>query len=112
MREKDIKRLVVKQLKKDFPGWRRLKRKEKKKLAKQVLDEVMTNHMSDDLSNVALNELTNTPVPPAGVIPLSEMGKFIEDTTRCLLTFPNKRWQKHFDDPELGSSTHCWMIAY
>jgi len=77
MREKDIKRLVLKQLKKDFPGWRRLKRKEKKKLAKQVLDEVMSRHMSDDLSSVALNELTNTPVPPSGIIPLNEIGKFV-----------------------------------
>jgi hypothetical protein len=29
------------------------------------------------------------------------MGEFIEWTTRCLLRFPLKRWQKHFDDPEL-----------
>jgi len=101
MREKDIKRLVLKQLKKEFPNWRRLSRKEKKRLAKQVLDEVVTKHTSDDLSSVSLNELTNTPVPPPGVIALSEMGKFVKNTTRCLLTFPNKRWQKHFDDPEL-----------
>jgi len=101
MREKDIKRLVLKQLKKEFPEWRRLSRKEKKRIAKQVLEEVMTSHASDDLSSVPLNELTNTPVPPLGVIPLSEMGSFVEDTTRCLLSFPNKRWQKHFDDPEL-----------
>lgn len=59
--------------------------------------------MSDDLSSVALNELTNTPVVPTGVIPLNKMGKYVEETTRCLLTFPNKRWQKHFDDPELRS---------
>jgi len=101
MREKDIKRLVVKQLKKDFPRWRRLSRKEKKRLAKQVLDKVLRSHASDDLSMVPLNELTNTPVPPAGVIPLTEMERFVEGTTRCLLSFPVKRWQKHFDDPEL-----------
>lgn len=74
MQEKDIKRLVIKQLKKDFPNWRRLSRKEKKRLARQVLDEVMKDYKSDGLSSVALNELTNTPLPPpVGIIPLSEM---------------------------------------
>ena len=101
MREKDIKRLVIKQLKKDFPNWRRLPRKEKKRLARQVLDEVMRDYKSDGLSSVPLNELTNTPLPPAGIIPLSEMDRFVEGTTRCFLNFPVKRWQKDFDDPEL-----------
>ena len=101
MREKDIKRQVVKQLKKDFPGWRRLSKKEKKSLAKKVLEEVMADYTSDKLSEVPLNELTGTPEPPPGVISLSEMEKFVEDTNRCLLNFPAKRWQRHYDDPEL-----------
>lgn len=101
MREKDIKRLVIKQLKKNFPNWRRLSKKEKKNLAKEVLKEVVESYESNELCGVALNELTNTPVPPPGIIPLSEMESFIEDTNRCLLNFPVKRWQKHFDDPEL-----------
>jgi hypothetical protein len=103
MREKDIKRLVLKQLKKDFPRWRQLSRKEKKRLAKQVLDDVLKSHASDDLSKVPLNELTNTPAVPEGVIPLGEMGRFVEETTRSFLSFPNRRWRKHFDDPELRS---------
>lgn len=101
MQEKDIKRLVLKQLKKDFPDWRRLTKKQKKELAKQVLEEVKGSYASDQLMNVPLNELTNTPIPPAGLIPLGEMEEFIQDTTRCLLDISSKRWQKHFDDPEL-----------
>jgi hypothetical protein len=101
MREKDIKRLVHKQLKKNFPNWRRLSRKEKKSLAREVLEEVVAGYGSNEPSGVALNELTGTPVPPPGVIPLSEMEGFIEDTNRSLLNFPVKRWQRHYDDPEL-----------
>ena len=101
MREKDIKRLVVKQLKKNFPDWRRLTRKEKKRLAQQVLDEVVADYTGENLEKVALNELTNTPQPPTGLIGLSQMEGFIKETTRCLLRLPSRHWQKHFADAEL-----------
>lgn len=101
MQEKIIKRLVVKQLKKEFPDWRRLPKKKKKHLAKKVLKEAVATCDSKKASSTGLSELTGTPVPLPGIIGLSEMEGFIEKTTRCLLTFPVKRWQKHFDDPEL-----------
>jgi hypothetical protein len=101
MQEKIIKGSVVKQLKKEFPDWRRLPKKKKKHLAKQVLKEAVAAYDSSMVSNTSLSELTGTPVPLPGIIGLSEMEGFIEKTTRCLLTFPVKRWQKHFDDPEL-----------
>ncbi len=47
MREKDIKRQVLKQLKKEFPNWRRLSRKEKKRIAKEVLQSVLANYSSN-----------------------------------------------------------------
>ena len=43
MPAKDIKRLVIKQLKTKFPYWRRLTKKQKKALAKEALDEVMAS---------------------------------------------------------------------
>ncbi|MBF0509462.1 MAG: hypothetical protein HQK57_11125 [Deltaproteobacteria bacterium] len=101
MIEKDIKRLTVKQLKKNFSNWQRLSKNEKKKLAKLVLDEISTSYTLDQSMSIPLNELTSTLVPPAGVIPLNEMEGFVAQTTRHLLTFPNKLWQKHFDDREL-----------
>ncbi|MBF0549665.1 MAG: transposase [Deltaproteobacteria bacterium] len=101
MIEKDIKRLAVKQLKKCFPNWQRLPKDKKKKLAKLVLDEISASYTLDQSMSIPLNELTSTPVPPAGVIPLNEMEGFVVQTTRHLLTFPNKLWQKHFDDREL-----------
>ena len=44
MQAKDIKRLVIKQLKTKFPYRRRLTKKQKKALAKEALDEVMASY--------------------------------------------------------------------
>jgi hypothetical protein len=41
------------------------------------------------------------PVPPADIIPLSEMGKFIEDRTPGFLPFTNHCYQRYLDDQEL-----------
>jgi hypothetical protein len=84
MQEKHIKRLVVKQLKKEFPDWRRLPKKEKKRLAKQVLDEVMRDNASNKMESVPARELTNTPIPGSDIIALSDMERFIEETTKCV----------------------------
>ena len=62
MQEKIIKRLVVKQLKREFPNWRRLTKNKKKHLAKQVLKEVVGGYTSEQASNVRLSELTGTPL--------------------------------------------------
>src|SRR5512136_1852601 len=102
MREKDIKRLVLKQLKKEFPNWRRLPRNEKKRIAKEVLVSVQSKHFNNEQAiDVPVHELTNTPIPMPGIIKLAEMEEFIERATRNLLIFPMKRWPIKFDDPEL-----------
>lgn len=101
MQEKIIKRLVVKQLKKEYPNWRRLPKSKKKHIAKEVLKETVAAYDSNKSSDAGLSELTGTPVHLPGIIGLGEMEGFIEKTTRCLLRFPMKRWQKHFDDAEL-----------
>ncbi len=44
MTHKDIKNTIRKQLKKEYPNWKRLKKKEKKAIAKQVLSEVVNNY--------------------------------------------------------------------
>jgi hypothetical protein len=100
MQEKDIKRLVTKQLKSKFPHWNRLTKKEKKSLAQQAIQEVMASYKQEDTPNVSLPELTNMPVLPPGIIRLSEMEKFIEDRTRNLLPF-TKQYQRNINDHEL-----------
>lgn len=101
MQEKDIKRLVVKQLKKEFPHWSGLTKKEKKDLAKQVLEEVVSGYDFTEEVQVPLNELTGTPVLPEGLIGVSEMENFIEEAKGKL--FKISRWsgKKGLRDPEL-----------
>ena len=101
MREKDIKRLVRKQLKKDFPHWRRLTKKEKKRLADQVLEEVVSRYQFDKEINVPLNELTGTTVVPSGIISLTEMEQFVADVKGGFVSLSDRRWQKHLKDSEL-----------
>ena len=61
MQAKDIKRLVIKQLKANFPNWRRLTKKEKKALVEEALIEVMTDYNQEQAKHVPLHELTNMP---------------------------------------------------
>ena len=44
MTHKDIKNTVRKQLKKEYPNWKRLKKKEKKAIAQQVLTEIVNDY--------------------------------------------------------------------
>jgi len=101
MQEKDIKRLVIKQLKRDFPDWSRLTRKEKKKLAKEVLEEVTSNYPFGEEITVPINELTDTPFLPEGIISVSDMEDFIKDAKGPLLKLPRSRYRKPLRDGEL-----------
>jgi hypothetical protein len=101
MQEKDIKRLVIKQLKTKIPYWRRLTKKQKKALVEEALHEVMASYEPSQAMNVPLHELTNMPAPPSDIIPLSAMGKFIEDRTRSFLPFTKQYSQRYLDDQEL-----------
>lgn len=101
MCEKIIKQIVVKQLKKEFPHWRSLAKKEKKAIASRVLAEAYAKFNSGETADFGGNELTNTSTPSPGIISLEQMGSFIAETTRSLLKFPRGHWQKHLDDGEL-----------
>jgi len=73
MQAKDIKRLVINQLKIHCPRWRRLTRTPKKVLAKQALAEVMADYKEEQWKPVPLPELTNMPDLPPGIIALHEV---------------------------------------
>jgi hypothetical protein len=102
MQAKDIKRLVIKQLKQRFPHWRRLTRKQKKALADQVLKETASNSSSEEWKSVCLNELTGTPATPTGIISLDKMGTFVENKTRGIINLAKVRPPKQLQgDAEL-----------
>ena len=44
MHEKNIRRIITKQLKKNFPNWNKMTRKSKKELAKQIMMEVVDKY--------------------------------------------------------------------
>jgi hypothetical protein len=102
MQEKHIKRMVIKQLKKQFPNWGRLTRKEKKTLAEQVLAEVKKSCPPASHISAPLNELTGTPsIKDTNIMTLSDMERFIREHNRCVVTLPAPSRKKYLKDPEL-----------
>ena len=104
MHEKDIRRIVKNQLKKKIPNWKRLPRKKKKALAKEVLKDVVKNYSFEKQVTVPLNELIGTPViKDAEIMTLFEMEQFIADHTRYIVQLPIPSRKKYIKDPELRS---------
>ncbi len=102
MHDKNIKRLVKKQLKKQIPNWSRLIRKEKKALAKRVLEEVERGYSFNEESKVPMNELLSMPdLQSAEIMTLREMEQFIENHNKHILKFPAPCREKYIKDHEL-----------
>jgi len=101
MHEKDIKRIVKKQLKKQFPNWRKLPKKEKKDLARQALAEVFNKYDFKQQVTAALPELIGIPdIERAQIMTLTQMEQFIEERNRRLIKFPIPS-KRQLADPEL-----------
>jgi hypothetical protein len=105
MSHKDIKLQVNKQLKKQFPGWKRLPHKEKKKIAQKVLAEAIANHDFKAPVTAPHAELLGIEqqVPTKGIITLSEMADYIEqiDSTVIFKLSGHKRSASYIHDEEL-----------
>ncbi len=102
MHRKDIKRMVVKQLKKKFPRWKRLNGKKKKILARQVLKEIYDAYSFDQVITVPLHELTSTPaIGDAKIMTLDDMKRFIDDNNNNIFPFIAPSRKKYIADGEL-----------
>ena len=80
MFEKNIKKQVNKQLKSNFPNWLRLQKKEKKEIARQVLEAVAADYdFSQPLerNNMSLFGIDGQ-APAKGMMTIEEMGHYIE----------------------------------
>jgi hypothetical protein len=73
----DIKRLLIKQLKTNFPNWQRLTKREKKFLINQTGSKVMADYKEERWKNVSLHKLTNISEVSPGIIQLHEMANYI-----------------------------------
>ncbi len=101
MHTKDIKRIVNKQLKKQFPAWQLLTKKEKKALAKKVLEEVLAGYDLNQKIVAPLPELLGVPqIEKAKIMSLTQMERFVEDHNRWVINFPLPA-KKRLADPEL-----------
>ncbi len=78
MHHKDIRAQIRKQLKTNYPNWKRLSRKEKKAIAKMVLDEVIKDYDFSQEINTPLSELLGIEdqLPKAGIMDLMAMERF------------------------------------
>lgn len=81
MHHKDIQRIVKKQLKKKCPNWKRMSRKEKKKLAKEVTMAALEEYDFSDEVEAPIEELVGVEdqVDTDGIISLKEMAKLIDN---------------------------------
>jgi len=58
MKEKDIKRIIRKQLKSNHPNWQRLSRKQKKKITKEITDAAAADYQEfDEELDIPIEEL-------------------------------------------------------
>jgi len=93
MHHKNIKAIIRKQLKTNYRGWKNLMKREKKQIAKQVLDEVVSNYdfskeietAEAELLGIAQQELTS------GMMNLDEMAQFIDSHEKDVLFRLNKK---------------------
>jgi len=77
---KDIKSEVITQLKKEYPNWKSVPRKMKKKIAGKVLKEVVDEYdFKRDITTPTGKLLgIENQIPTKGIITLNKMAQYIE----------------------------------
>lgn len=80
MHRKNIRIEIKRQLKINHPYWNNMKRKAKKKLLKEVMDEVKNNYDFSQTLNIPIEKLTgiDDQVPSNGISNLTEMANYID----------------------------------
>ncbi|MBW2187726.1 MAG: transposase [Deltaproteobacteria bacterium] len=105
MHHKNIKRIIRKQLKNEFPNWKRLTKKEKKEIASKVLTEVVAEYDFKQDIDAPLEELLaiEAQLPAKGIISLDEMGQFISmvNSDKIIKLCNDQRSSSYIKDPEL-----------
>ena len=99
MHLKNIKYEVKTQLKKNYPGWKKLSKKQKKRIAKDVLDEFYKNYDFNQPIKNTKDELLgiDNQVIDKNIISLDEMEKIIlQNKSDTLLKFINHNGRKPY----------------
>lgn len=74
---KDIKRMVINQIKKEHPNFNRLPKKFKKKIIKKIYTQIYTEYDSSKEPEIPLSELLNIDSIPDKFISLEKMQQLI-----------------------------------
>ena len=105
MHHKDIKRIIKKQLKSQYPNWKRLKRKIKKAIAKEVLKEVTATYDFTNAITIPKEDLLGIEeqTPTQGIISIQDMAKYIKKVNESSIVRYNsyKRSPIYIKDEEL-----------
>ncbi len=93
MHHKAIKAEIRKQLKTRYPHWQNLTKKEKKAIAKKVLDEAVYNYdfKQDVTTPIEVLLGIESQLPTAAIMNLDEMGRFIEGCQNSVLFKLNRK---------------------
>ena len=105
MHHKNIKLTIRKQLKKEYPNWNRLPKKQKKSIAREVLTEAVAQYDFKQAINAPQEELLGIGGQlPKGIITLDEMARYIDMiNANKIIKFSNyKRSPIYIKDEELG----------
>lgn len=81
MHEKNIRRIITNQLKKSFPNWKRMTKKSKKDLAKQIMMEVEAGYDYSQTLDIPIEKLIGIEdqAHSSGIRSLPEMASYIEN---------------------------------
>ena len=98
---KDIKQLVRKALKRDYPGFRRLKKKEKKQVLSKVLEYVVNNYDQTFPVEATNYELCGIDEIPPNIYTLDQMEELIASHHTGMLALKLSNRTSAIKDPEL-----------
>ncbi|MCI5127096.1 MAG: transposase, partial [Candidatus Electrothrix sp. AUS3] len=105
MHNKNIKRIVQKELKKNYPNWNRLNRKTKKEISRKVLAQVAGEYDFKQEISVSSDELLGVEqqVQTKGIISLDQMADIVNESknNNIIKLCGESRFAKYIKDEEL-----------
>ncbi|XCN74291.1 MAG: transposase [Candidatus Electrothrix aestuarii] len=105
MHNKNIKRIVQKELKKNYPNWNRLNRKTKKEISRKVLAQVAGEYDFKQEISASSDELLGVEqqVQTKGIISLDQMADIVNESknNNIMKLCGKSRFAKYIKDEEL-----------
>ncbi len=98
---KEIKRLILKKIKKNYPLFSKLTKNEKKTLIKDIYNQVIENKDVTDVEKVTENELLNLNPLPENIISIEKMKILMNRKQYSIFSLTNKINKNRISDPEL-----------